>query len=270
MTSTQAITHRYNVTVSGQGEQPILFAHGFGCDQSMWRYITPAFEADYKVIRFDYIGHGKASLDSYNRERYSSLQGYVQDVLDICHALDLQQVILIGHSVSSMIGVLACIKEPARFSRLIMVGPSPRYINDDGYYGGFERDDIEGLLSMMDGNFFGWATSLGPVIMANEDRPELGEELTNTFCQTDLEVALQFAHVTFYGDNRQDLSKLQTPSLIIQSLEDVIAPVEVGEYIAKHTPNSSLCVIDATGHCPHLSAPEQTIEAIRHYLHHVN
>nr|ARK11137.1 sigma factor sigB regulation protein rsbQ [Fibrella sp. ES10-3-2-2] len=261
-----SIPHRYNVTVQGEEKQPMLFAHGFGCDQTMWRYVAPAFNDDYQVIKFDYIGHGRAALDAYNQERYASLHGYAQDILDICHDLDLHDVILVGHSVSSMIGLLACIKEPQRFNRLVMVGPSARYMNDEGYYGGFERDDIEGLLDMMDNNFFGWATSLGPSIMANADEPQLSTELVTTFCSTDLEVALQFARVTFYSDNRQELPKMPTPSLVIQSLDDIIAPVEVGEYIAKHTPNSTLRVITATGHCPHLSAPGETIEAIRHFL----
>lgn len=267
----QRLIDRYNITITGnQNGQVVLFAHGFGCDQGMWRYVAPDFEADYKVVLFDYIGHGRAKLDAYNRERYASLHGYAQDILDICHALDLQQVILVGHSVSSMIGTLACIREPDRFDRLIMVGPSPRYINEGDYYGGFEREDIEGLLAMMDGNFFGWANSMAPAIMGNSDRPQLGLELSESFCRTDLDVAQQFAQVTFYSDNRADLPKLHTPSLIIQSTDDIIAPVAVGEYIAQHIPNSHLRIISATGHCPHLSAPVETTETIRQYLASVN
>ena len=268
--ASQSVIDRYNVTISGQGTQPMLFAHGFGCDQGMWRFVAPAFEADYQVICFDYIGHGRTRLNDYNRERYGSLHGYAQDVLDICHALDLHDIIFVGHSVSSMIGMLAAINEPDRFSRLVMVSPSPRYLNDEGYHGGFEREDVEELIDTMDGNFFGWATSTAPAIMANGERPELGKELGSIFCTTDLEVALHFARVTFYGDNRQDLPRLQTPSLIIQTLEDIIAPVEVGDYMAKHTPHSTLHVIDATGHCPHMSAPEETVQAIKQYLHNAN
>ncbi|WP_266368095.1 alpha/beta fold hydrolase [Tellurirhabdus rosea] len=264
----QTLTHRYNINVSGKGTQPMLFAHGFGCDQGMWRYVAPAFEEDYKVIRFDYIGHGRATLDAYNRERYASLHGYAQDVLDICEGLDLQRVILVGHSVSSMIGLLACIQQPARFERLVMVGPSPRYLNDGEYFGGFEREDIEELLLTMESNFFGWATSLGPAIMGNPDRPELGEELTRSFCRTDLAVAQQFARVTFYGDNRKDLPRMPLPSLIIQTAEDIIAPVEVGQYIAQNTPGSRLHLLPTSGHCPHLSAPTETIDAIRSFLQH--
>jgi len=265
-----SVIDRYNVTISGKGSQPMLFAHGFGCDQGMWRYVAPAFEEQYKVIRFDYIGHGKASLDAYNQERYASLHGYAQDILDICEALKLRDVILVGHSVSAMIGLLACIKEPDRFQRQVMVSPSPRYINDQHYYGGFDRTDVEALLDTMESNFFGWATSLGPAIMGNTERPELGEELAGTFCRTDLKVALQFARVTFFSDNRRDLPRSPRPSLIIQTREDIIAPVEVGEYTARHTPGSTLRVITATGHCPHMSAPAETIDTIRNYLQHPN
>ncbi|GAB4028892.1 alpha/beta fold hydrolase [Spirosoma koreense] len=267
---TSLIRNRYNITITGKGTQPILFAHGFGCDQTMWRYVAPAFETHYQVIRFDYIGHGKASLDAYNRERYASLQGYAQDILDICQDLDLNEVIFVGHSVSSMIGLLASIQEPNRFERLIMVSPSPHYINEKGYTGGFERVDIEELLDTMDSNFFGWATVMGPAIMANAARPELGQELTQSFCATDQAVAQQFARVTFLGDNREDLAKIGRPALIIQSVADDIAPVAVGEYMAHQMPQSTLRVIQVQGHSPHLSDPAETIVAIQHYLQAAN
>ena len=262
----ELIEKRYNVTITGNGTQPIMFAHGFGCDQGMWRYIAPAFEAQYKVIRFDYIGHGKASRQAYNPERYATLYGYAQDVLDICEDLDLKNLIFMGHSVSSMIGLLACIQEPDRFDRLVMVAPSPHYINEEGYFGGFEQPDIEELLDTMESNFLGWATSMAPAMMANADRPELGQELVTSFCSTDLAIARQFARVTFQGDNRKDLAKLTRPALIIQSLVDAISPMEVGDYLANHLPGSTLRVVDANGHCPHLSAPAETISIIRHYL----
>ncbi|GAB3900707.1 alpha/beta hydrolase [Spirosoma agri] len=267
---TQTIRNRYNITVTGKGTQPILFAHGFGCDQHMWRYVATAFEAHYQVIRFDYIGHGKASREAYNRERYASLQGYAQDVLDICQDLDLEQIIFVGHSVSSMIGLLASIQEPDRFERLIMVSPSPHYINEEGYTGGFERADIEELLDTMDSNFFGWATVMGPAIMANKERPELGQELIHSFCATDQAIAQQFARLTFLGDNRLDLAKIGRPVLIIQSIADDIAPVAVGEYMAQHIPHNTLRVIQAQGHSPHVSAPAETIAAIQHYLQATN
>jgi sigma-B regulation protein RsbQ len=260
------ILQRNNVHIIGKGKRPMMFAHGFGCDQNMWRFITPAFENDYKIILFDYVGSGKSDLSFYNKEKYSSLQGYAQDVLDICEFLDLRDIIFVGHSVSSMIGALAAIVQPKYFSGIIMVGPSPRYINDKDYVGGFEQKDIEGLLETMEKNYIGWANFLAPNIMANADRPELSEELKESFCSTDPVIARQFAEVTFFSDNRHDLSKLRIPSLILQCSEDIIAPLEVGEYVHKYTPGSTLKIMKATGHCPHMSAPDETIDLIVQYL----
>ncbi|HYK04854.1 MAG TPA: alpha/beta hydrolase [Thermoanaerobaculia bacterium] len=257
---------RNNVQVLGAGSQPMLFAHGFGCDQNMWRFLTPAFEKDYKLVLFDYVGSGKSDLAEYDEERYSTLDGYAQDVLEICEALDLHDVIFVGHSVSSMVGVLAAIREPERFSRLVFVSPSPRYINDTGYVGGFDRPDIEGLLDLMDKNFIGWASFLAPVVMGNPDRPDLTGELQESFCSTDPKIARRFAETTFFGDNRGDLPKVPVPSLILQCSEDAIAPVEVGNYMQRATPESTLRLMKATGHCPHVSHPEETIAAIREYL----
>ncbi|HEU4884832.1 MAG TPA: alpha/beta hydrolase [Longimicrobium sp.] len=264
----QDVLARNNVHVSGRGTQPMLFAHGFGCDQNMWRYVTPAFQDDYRIVLFDYVGSGKSDLGAYDPERYSKLDGYAQDVLDVVRALDLRDVIFVGHSVSSMVGVLAANQEPDRFARLIMVGPSPRYINDaPDYVGGFERADIEGLLEMMDSNYIGWANFLAPAIIKNPDRPELGEELTESFCSTDPTIARRFAEATFFADNREDLRSLRIPSLVMQCSEDMIAPPEVGEYVHHALPGSTLRVMKATGHCPHMSHPEETIEIIREYLH---
>ena len=257
---------RNNVKILGRGTQPMLFAHGFGCDQNMWRFITPAFEQDYKLVLFDYVGSGKSDWSAYDPQRYSTLDGYTQDVLDICHALDLRDVIFVGHSVSTMVGVLAAKREPDRFSKLILVGPSPRYINDGEYVGGFERQDIEGLLDLMDRNYIGWANFLAPVVMKNEDRPELTQELHESFCSTDPKIARRFAETTFFGDNRNDLADVPVPSLIMQCAEDAIAPVEVGRYVHRAMPNSTLRMMKATGHCPHISHPDETIEAIREYL----
>lgn len=257
---------RNNVKVLGNGTTPMLFAHGFGCDQNMWRFLTPAFENDYRLILFDYVGSGKSDVTAYDPKRYSTLDGYAQDVLEICEALDLRDVIFVGHSVSSMIGVLAAKREPQRFQRLIMVGPSPRYINDSDYVGGFDRPDIEGLLDLMDKNYIGWASFLAPVIMKNPDRPELTAELHESFCSTDPKIARQFAETTFFSDNRADLAGVTVPSLIVQCSEDAIAPVEVGNYVYRMTPGSTLRVLKATGHCPHISHPEETIEAMKEYL----
>ena len=260
------VIERNNVRVFGKGTQPMMFAHGFGCDQNMWRFVYPSFEKDYKIVLFDYVGSGKSDLAAYNPERYSDLNGYAQDILDIIKELELKDVVLVGHSVSSMIGMLAGIKEPAKFDKIIFVGPSPRYINDEGYVGGFERKDIEELLDTMDKNYIGWANFLGPAIMKNPERPELSAELTESFCSTDPVLARKFAEVTFFSDNRADLTKLKIPSLIMQCSEDLIAPTEVGEYLHKQLPNSTLKMMKATGHCPHMSAPEETIAVIKEYL----
>ncbi len=261
------VLKRNNVKQFGRGTQPMLFAHGFGCDQHMWRFITPAFENDYRIVLFDYVGAGESDLAAYDADRYSSLDGYAADVLDICNALDLTDVIFVGHSVSSMIGVLAANEEPERFAELILIGPSPRYINDSpGYVGGFERSDIDGLLETMDKNYIGWANYLAPAIMKNPDRPELGEELTKSFCSTDPVIARRFAEATFFADNRSDLSLVTVPSLILQCSEDIIAPNDVGEYLHRELAGSTLRTMKATGHCPHMSAPDETIALIKEYL----
>jgi sigma-B regulation protein RsbQ len=263
----QNILVRNNVKVFGKGTQPMLFAHGFGCDQNMWRFVTPAFEEDYRLVLFDYVGSGKSDIDAYDPQRYGDLQGYVQDVLEVCAALELTQGIFVGHSVSSMIGMLASIQEPERFAQLILVGPSPSYINSPpDYIGGFERADIEGLLAMMEKNYIGWAHFLAPTIMKNEEWPELTRELEESFCSTDPVIASQFARVTFLSDNRHDLPRVQTPALILQCSEDVIAPDAVGHYLHRHLPASTLRVMQATGHCPHMSHPEETIQIIQEYL----
>ena len=267
----QDILSRNNVRVFGAGTQPMMFAHGFGCDQNMWRFVTPAFENDYRIVVFDYVGSGRSDLAAYDPERYSRLEGYAEDILDICHALELEKVILVAHSVSSMIAVLAANREPERFDRLVLIGPSPRYVNDaPEYVGGFERTDIEGLLEMMDRNYIGWANFLAPALMKNPDQPELGEELTDSFCPTDPLIARRFAEATFFADNRSDLPLVRVPSLILQCSEDMIAPSQVGEFVHRQIPGSTFRAMNATGHCPHMSHPEETIEAIREYLHPVH
>jgi sigma-B regulation protein RsbQ len=258
---------RNNVRVFGKGTQPLLFAHGFGCDQNMWRFVAPAFEEEYKIILFDYVGSGKSDIGAYKPERYGDLEGYAQDVLEICDALELRDVIFVGHSVSSMIGALASIERPEMFKSLILVVPSPCYINDSpDYVGGFDRADIEGLLEMMDKNYLGWASFLAPVIMKNSDNLALAEELEASFCSTDPVIARRFAEATFYSDNRADLPKVKAPALIIQVTDDAIAPVSVGEFIHRNLPDSTLRLMDASGHCPHMSHPQETIEIIKDYL----
>ncbi|MDP9134232.1 MAG: alpha/beta hydrolase [Actinomycetota bacterium] len=244
----------------------MVFAHGFGCDQNMWRFVTPAFEDRCRVVLFDHIGAGKSDISAYDPRRHSSLAGYAEDVLEICAALELERVIFVGHSVSAMIGVLAAIREPERFEKLVLIGPSPCYVDEDGYVGGFSRADIDELLESLDSNYLGWSSAMAPVIMGNPGHPELGEELTNSFCATDPEIARQFARVTFLSDNRLDLAQVGIPTLVLQCSDDPIAPRPVGEYVHDQIPDSRLVQLDATGHCPNLSAPEETVAAIEAFL----
>jgi sigma-B regulation protein RsbQ len=257
---------RNNVNFIGNGEQTMLLAHGFGCDQNSWKFITDAFTDQYRLVLFDYVGCGQSDLNEYDPIKYSSLNGYAQDILDICGDLDLRDIIFVGHSVSSMVGLLAANKRPDLFKNLIFIGPSPRYLNDEHYKGGFEKPDLEALFEFMDNNYLGWSSALAPVIMGNPDRPELGAFLTNSFCSTDPEIARQFAKVTFFSDNRDDLKAAVVESLTLQCSDDIIAPLEVGEYIYKNLPGNQLVVMKATGHCPHISEPEETILAIKSYL----
>jgi sigma-B regulation protein RsbQ len=244
----------------------MLFAHGFGCDQNMWRHVAPAFADEYRIVLFDHVGAGGSDLSAYEPGRYASLDGYADDVLEICAELGFERVVFVGHSVSAMIGVLAARREPERFERLVLIGPSPRYVDEGDYVGGFSAEDIDGLLESLESNFLGWSGQMAPVIVGNPDRPELGEELTNSFCATDPDIAARFARVTFLSDNRADLAAVRTPSLILQCADDVIAPSAVGEYVHRELPDSEIVFLQATGHCPNLSAPEETIAAIRAFL----
>ena len=258
---------RNHVVASGDpGGRPMLFAHGFGCDQQMWRHVAPAFEPDHRVILFDHVGAGQSDLSAWDPERYATLDGYTEDVLEICAALDLEDAIFVGHSVSAMIGVLAAARAPERIGKLVLVGPSPRYVDDEGYTGGFSRADIDELLESLDSNFLGWSSAMAPVIMGNPDRPELGEELTNSFCRTDPDIAAQFARVTFLSDNRADLADVAVPTLVLQCSEDAIAPDAVGDYVHRAIAGSTLVRLDAVGHCPNLSAPDETTAAIRAFV----
>ncbi len=258
---------RNNVRLSGRGTQPLIFAHGFGCDQNMWRYVVPAFENEYRIVLFDHVGSGRSDLRAFDPERYSRLEGYADDLVEICDALQLRDAVFVGHSVSCMVGLLASIQRPELFARLVLIGPSPCYVNDPpDYMGGFERSDIEDLLGMMEKNFIGWASFFAPTVMGNGDKPELSAELEGSFCSTDPKTALHFARTTFFGDNRTDLPKATVPALVLQCAEDVIAPLAVGEYVHRNLRGSELRMMKATGHCPHLSHPPETIAAIRDYL----
>ncbi|HJU16813.1 MAG TPA: alpha/beta hydrolase [Stellaceae bacterium] len=260
------VLQRHNVKITGSGERAMVFAHGFGCDQNMWRFVAPAFEKDFRVILFDHVGAGMSDLSAYDPGKYSSLDGYADDVVELCRELAVRHGVFVGHSVSAMIGVLAVKKAPDIFDDLVLIGPSPRYIDDEDYVGGFSEMQIHELIDFLDSNHMGWSQAMAPVIMGNADRPELGEELTNSFCRTDPEIAKRFARTTFLSDNRRDLDGVTARSLVLQCSEDVIAPQAVGEYVHRRLPNSRLVVMKATGHCPNLSAPEETIAAIRAFI----
>lgn len=258
---------RNNVNEHGVPDgQPMLFSHGFGCDQTMWRMVWPAFADAYRIVLFDHVGAGDSDWSAFDRGRYSSLAGYADDVVAISDELALEDVIFVGHSVSAMIGVLASAERPELFARLVLVAPSPRYMDDDDYVGGFSRQDIDELLDSLESNYLGWSSAIAPVIMGSPDRPELADELTNSFCRSDPQIAAQFARTTFLSDNRSDLARVPTPSLVLQCAQDAIAPRAVGEYVDAQLPDSRLVLLDAVGHCPNLSAPEATITAMRGFL----
>lgn len=260
------IAERNNVHVRGTGETAMMFAHGFGCDQNMWRFVAPAFEEKFRTVLFDHVGAGGSDPRAYDKNKYSSLAGYADDVVEIGRELDLTDAVFVGHSVSSMIGVLAAERAPGMFGKLVLVGPSPRYIDDEGYRGGFTSEQIEELLQFLDSNHMGWSTQMAPVIMGNPDRPELGQELTNSFCRTDPEIAKAFARVTFTSDNRSDLTRLAVPALVLQCSDDIIAGKEVGDFVSRTIPDCRMIVLNATGHCPNLSAPEEVISAMRTFV----
>lgn len=261
-----SILRRNNVHVRGSGERAMIFAHGFGCDQNMWRHVAPAFEQQFQTVLFDHVGAGGSDLGAYSREKYGDLQGYASDLLEICEALQLQDATFVGHSVSAMIGILAAARSPALFQQLVLIGPSPRYIDDGDYVGGFSASQIDELLQFLDTNHMGWSRAMAPAIMGNADRPELGDELTNSFCRTDPQIAKHFARVTFTSDNRADLDGVNARALILQCSEDIIAPASVGQYVHERLANSELVQLRATGHCPNLSAPAETIAAMRAFV----
>ena len=257
---------KLNLRCSGNGERMMMFAHGFGCDQNMWRFVAPAFEPDFRTVLFDYVGAGGSDAAAYDPGKYASLEGYADDVIDLARALGIRGGVFVGHSVSAMIGLAAARRAPELFSALVLVGPSPSYIDDGDYVGGFSRDQIEELLDFLDSNHVAWSQAMAPVIMGNADRPALGEELAASFCRTDPDIARRFARVTFLGDSRAELGPVDARTLILQCREDVIAPPAVGDYVQQAIPGSELVVLDATGHCPNLSAPEATIAAIRAFV----
>ena len=259
------VLQRNNVHVVGKGP-PMVFVHGFGCDQHMWRLLAPHFAETYTCILLDLVGCGKSDLAAYDRGKYGTLHGYASDLCEVLAAVTTAPAICVGHSVSAMIGMLANLQSPDQFLAQIMVGPSPCYVNDGDYVGGFERSDIDSLLDTLESNYLGWSSNMAPAIMGAPDQPQLGAELTNSFCRTDPEIAKHFARVTFLSDHRADLPKLQAPTLILQCSEDLIAPRCVGEYMQKAIPHCTLRIIDNVGHCPHLSAPSASADAMEQFL----
>lgn len=264
---TDSVLRRHHVTCVGEGRQTLVLAHGFGCDQSVWRFMLPSLQARYRVVLFDFVGSGRSDLSAYDPQRYASLDGYAQDLLEICAALRLADPVFVGHSASSMIGALAAIAQPECFERLVMIGPSPCYINHPpAYTGGFEQADIVGLLEMMEHNFIGWSQAMAPVIMKNEARPELGEELSQRFCSMDPDIARRWARSIFLADHRDLLPRVPVPSLILQCADDALAPIAVGRFMQATMPGSRLREMRATGHCPHMSEPEETLALLDEYL----
>lgn len=260
------VLKRNRVKVEGSGRACLVFAHGFGCDQNMWRLLAPQYASQFRTVTFDHVGSGKSDLGAYDRQKYDSLGGYAADVVEIIDAVADRPIVFVGHSVSAMIGMLADLRDPGKIAGHVMVGPSPCYINDGDYVGGFSREDIDSLLDTLEANYLGWASSMAPAIMGAPEQPELSEELSASFCRTDPEIAKQFARVTFTADNRADLPNLKTPVLIVQSSDDFIAPVVVGEYLLDRLPNAMLRVVENIGHCPHLSAPCASAGAMDEFL----
>ncbi len=261
-----SITRRHNVKITGLGSRPIIFAHGFGCDQNMWRHVAPAFEADFRVVLFDNMGAGGSDIAAYDPAKYARLDGYVDDLIEIVRELGLRDAVFVGHSVSAMVGVIASLREPSLFSSLVLVGPSPRYIDDGDYLGGFSAAQIDELLAFLSENPLAWSQAMAPVIVGNPDRPELGQELAASICRSDPEIAKAFARVTFTSDNRADLAKVTARTLILQCSDDIIAPDQVGAYVQSKIPNSTMVRMEATGHCPNLSAPLEVIAAIQSFV----
>jgi sigma-B regulation protein RsbQ len=260
------IVQRNNVTITGEGSETILFAHGFGCDKNTWRHVSKSFEQSHRVVLFDYVGAGNSDIASYDSKRYGSLAGYADDLIEICRELNLKDCIVVGHSVSCMIAVLASIKAPGFFSKLIFVCPSPYYLNEGDYIGGLEKEDLESLFSMMNSNYLGWSSVMAPAIMGNAHTPELGDELAASFCSTNPEIAKEFARVTFFSDHRRTLSQLNIETVTLQTADDILAPPEIGVFIQREVPLNKLINLKATGHCPHLSAPKEVIFHIKNNL----
>ncbi len=268
MVEMTGIIERNNVTISGEGDRTLLFAHGFGCDQSMWRHITPKFVPDHRVITYDLTGAGSSDLSAYDFERYSDLEGHADDILQICEVLDLEDVVLIGHSVSASSAVIAANRAPDRFDRLVLVSPSPSFANDPdgGYIGGFSHDDLQGVIDFMEDNYLGWSEMMAPRIAGQAAGEPAAADLTQSFCRTDPDIAKHFGRVTFFSDRRDDMKRTARPSLVLHCSQDALVPMGVADWMRDNIPNSTIEVLPVTGHCPHMTAPELTASEIRAYL----
>lgn len=265
----EEVLGRNNVTVLGRDDAPVLvFVHGFGCDQGMYNRILPFFVDSYRVVLFDHVGSGGSNLSSYDPVVYSSLDRYSADLLEVCAALELFNVTLVAHSVGAMMALAAAVERPELFDRLILLAPSPSYLDDTetGYVGGLSADDVHDLLGSLDDNHMAWASAMAPVVMGNERSPELADELEQSFCRVDPRVMRSFARVTFLSDVRGLLPQVTVPSLIVQCSNDALAPLTVGDYLSAHLAHSELVVLAATGHVPQASAPRETAEVIIRYL----
>lgn len=263
---TKVRTNLHNINVIGSGPRTAVMAHGFGCDQNMWRFLTPAFEQSHRMVLFDYTGSGKSDASQFSVEKYSSLTGYAQDLIDVCTFLNLENALFVGHSVSAMIGLIASLKVPSLFDKLVMICPSPCFLNlAPDYFGGFDRADLEEMLAMMDKNYIGWANYLGPTVLGTDNPPELSAELSGSFCSTDPVIAKTFARATFFSDCRFLLPKAKHRTLILQSREDALAAPSIGEYVRTHMPASRLEVVTAKGHCLHMTHPVEVAGLIRDF-----
>lgn len=265
--SRESVIQRNNITVHGNGDKVLVLAHGFGCDQRMWRYVLPTLSERYKVVLFDYVGSGNSDPSSFSVDRYSSLNGYAKDVVDVFEALELENVAFVGHSVSSIIGLIALLEAPNTIAELVMVCPSPYFLNDlPDYEGGFEQSDLQELMSLMDKNYIGWAHYLAPLVMGVNSSEALVEELSGSFCSTDPVIAKTFANATFFSDHRNLLPQCTARTLILQSASDSLASVRVGKYMHQHVPNSELEIIQAEGHCLHMTDPAVTASSIANFV----
>lgn len=257
---------RHNTSISGTGTTTLLFAHGYGCDKTVWRDIVPAFEGDYRVVTFDHAGSGKCDRLAYNSFRHSSLAGYADDVIALCEELQSERLIMVGHSVSAMIGALAAIKRPDLFDLMVMIGPSASYVNEGDYVGGFDLPDLKEFLEMIETNFQGWGAALAMLAMGNADRPALAEGLRDRICSLDPAIAGVFARVTFLSDLRADVPRLQTPTVILECQDDPVSPKSAIAFVRDSLPGSRHIELQATGHCTHMSHPAEVTAVLQRVL----